>query len=222
LNLALIGKNIQHSQSKNIYKKLISKEFNYDFLDVQSESELPSLSVLKNKYFGLNITSPYKRFYYKDVIMNQNIKKIGAINCIKFENENILATNTDFLAMKVLITQFLPFDNVIILGSGVMAQVTAHLLNESKTPYKFFSRKLKNLGNLNQYLEIVDQNTLVINALAREVTINFEKDLKIKFWDLNYGINEHDQYLSKRVRQYVNGESLLFEQAKLAVEFWGL
>ena len=52
------------------------------------------------------------------------------------------------------------------------------------------------------------------------MTIKLDKKTLANFWDLNYGIREHEIHLSKKVSIYANGFNLLERQAELAIDFW--
>ncbi len=58
--LALIGKNISHSKSPEIYNKLLNNQVEYTLLDCDTVDAIPSLDELMKKFDGVSITSPYK------------------------------------------------------------------------------------------------------------------------------------------------------------------
>ena len=83
MKFALIGKSISHSLSPKMYRDIFQCELDYELLDIQDEKELPSLSRLASLYNGVNITSPYKKFYSDSVIIDSpDVAKLGAINTL--------------------------------------------------------------------------------------------------------------------------------------------
>src|SRR5688572_8700980 len=106
MKFALIGKDISHSLSPELYKKIIGPHVQYDLLDFQNENELPSLKLLAQKYNGINITTPYKAHYLNEVILeDENLKQLGAINTIAFTKERFIATNTDVSAVQMILKE---------------------------------------------------------------------------------------------------------------------
>ena len=88
----LIGKNLQHSFSKDFFKMKFKNEkienIKYINIEINDISKLPEL-IKKNKISGLNITNPYKKSVipFLDKI-NESAKKIGAVNTIKMKKIN--------------------------------------------------------------------------------------------------------------------------------------
>ena len=52
--LALIGKNIAHSKSPEVYKTLLDNNVEYTLLDFISENEIPKLSELLKTFDGIH------------------------------------------------------------------------------------------------------------------------------------------------------------------------
>ncbi len=96
---ALIGKDISHSRSPEMYRKLISQDIMYDLLDYCNESEIPSAAKLLNQYDGINITSPYKKHFIAQVELSAIAKEIGAINCLKMREGRLFGENTDYFSV---------------------------------------------------------------------------------------------------------------------------
>ena len=80
---ALVGRDIAHSKSPEMYRKLISPSVIYDLLDFQSSSEIPSAQALLNISDGINITSPYKKHFLGEIELTKTAAQIGAVNCLK-------------------------------------------------------------------------------------------------------------------------------------------
>jgi shikimate dehydrogenase len=224
--LALLGKNIQHSKSPEIYKKLISEDFQYDLLDYNNEKDVPSVKELLNLYEGINITSPYKRLFLNDVLLNPSAKDTGAINCLRKVGDIVIAENTDYKAIVDILSSF-KRDNkdlvVAILGDGVMSQVTQVALTRLSIPWEIFSRKKTATFtqlNLEEIYKDKKQNLLTINTCTREFVFTGKLPKESIFWDYNYSFDAHSTTIPSKVRQCHDGLSMLIKQAEYAVAFW--
>ena len=226
IKLALLGKDIAHSKSKIVYEKILKKQINYTLLDFKFESQIPPLDKLFLNIDGLSITSPYKQVFVNNIKLSFEASLVKAINCIKYDAEKNIyhGFNTDYLACVDLFKKYniSQFEEIIVLGNGPMARIILSILSEEKIEalHVFRSAKFKlnelNLNNLNS------SNICVINCCSRGVVFEPKGNLnKIKFfWDLNYGQDE--LYHKLGLRDYKNGVDLLEQQAKFALNIWGL
>ncbi len=218
LRLGLIGKNISHSKSPEIYGRLIHEKFSYDLLDYADEALIPSLKILSEKYDGLNITAPYKKHFLFDAELSQQVKKLNAINCLKFIGGQAFGENTDYLAILKLLPKYLTTEpKVKILGDGAMANVVIHALNEMKVTYKQYSRKITDSFN---QLSFDENNVLVINCCGRDYLYKGQLAQDSHFWDLNYNSSEQLKIIANTRAKYSDGIELLELQALYAVQFW--
>ncbi len=221
MNLALLGKNIQHSLSPSLYNKIIGEQVNYQLLDYSLEDEIPSLeSIFLDKQLdGLNITAPYKTtFIDKVVLQRECLKKIGGINCIKKNDDHFIGENTDEMAFRDLFNKLISEYNprkVIVLGSGTMAKMITIVTEDYPGDIQFLSRRKNgNIENLDS--SIVTKMTLIINACSRDYVYKGPLRSDIVFWDMNYKMDEH----STTIPHYIDGEGLLELQARYAVDFF--
>ena len=218
LRLGLIGKNISHSRSPEIYGRLIHEKFSYDLLDYEDEILIPSLEALSEKYDGLNITAPYKKHFLSEVILSEQTKKLNAINCLKFDGGRTFGENTDYLAILKLLPNYLKTKpHIKILGDGAMANVVIHALDELKVNYKQYSRKMSD--NFYQ-LSFNENNILVINCCGRDYLFKGQLTEDSHFWDLNYNSSEQFKLITNTRAKYSDGFELLELQALYAVQFW--
>lgn len=225
MKLALIGKTIGHSRSPHLYQKILGPQTVYDLIDVD-KSQLPLLSELSLKYVGVNITSPYKENYINQVKIEDGlVLALGAINTIDLRSSPYLATNTDLLAVRSILKNYnsrFPKLHLILLGSGVMARVITLVAQELKISVISLSRKSHpDLSTLDlKPFESMSAQNLVINACSREFVFEGSVDAKAIFWDLNYSFLPHQNTLPFKVKEYHDGQEMLFLQAKAAVQFW--
>lgn len=226
MRLGLIGKNISHSGSPAIYKKLIGPHIQYDLIDVEKSQDLPSLENLKQSYDGINITSPYKTYYVNQVqIQDPAVKKLGAINTLAFTDQGVEATNTDLVAVRSILTGFktkYPDLNLIVLGSGVMAELTMILAHELSLSVKQLSRSVDgNLADLDlRKYEVASSQNIVINACSRDFIFVGKQSSSNIFWDYNYHFLPHQNTLPLQVKEYQDGQEMLYLQAVAAHQFW--
>lgn len=228
INLALIGKDISHSKSAKIYERLLGESINYDLLDCSSENEIPPLDQLSKKYQGLNITSPYKKFFFNDVALSNDIKFLGAINCISFEDSGAQGTNTDYLALLGIIDDFInlyPKIYFIIFGDGVMSKVTQNVLDKLGMEYEVVSRKsFPSISQykINQNLLSKNDQVILFNACSRDFIYKGDLPLGVTFYDYNYDFLPHKEHFFDQECLYIDGIELLERQATYALEFMKL
>ena len=224
--LALVGKNISHSRSPEMYRKLISSSIIYDLLDYQSAVEIPKARDLLKKYDGINITSPYKKQFLNEVQLTESAKKTGAINCLKKENGKIIGENTDYLAIVDILKKMQEVYQeleIIILGDGVMSFVTQMALESLSMSYAIFSRKLTNdfdQLNLIDHFKEKNHRPFVINTCSRDYVFSGKLPKESIFWDFNYNFEVHSVLISPKVHKYLDGLEMLERQAFYAVAFW--
>jgi len=224
IKLALLGKDIQHSKSPEMYKKIYDQEIDYQFIDKQSPEEIPDLEEIFSNVNGLSITAPYKEHFLSSVSMKDDIEKLHAINCIKFDGKKFCATNTDYTAMSEILNELDFRDKeIFILGSGAMARITKIFLESEGKIFSQISRRED--GDITSVNLIerkqTDQDTLVINSCARSYEFSGSLPINTTFWDYNYSHNHNKEYVEK-IAEYVDGIDLLFRQAIHATHFWNL
>ena len=84
---ALVGKDISHSLSQSIYERLLQQAIDYTLLDYEKSEDIPTLSyIFNNGLKGLSITSPYKSYFYNDVICEDEL----AILYVRFSISDFL------------------------------------------------------------------------------------------------------------------------------------
>ena len=221
-HLGLIGKNIGHSRSPELYNELIKIPFRYALIDIQSKEGLPSIDHLGRHYYGVNITAPYKKFYLDSV--KCLTPEVDAINTIKFVKDKPLAINSDWIALKDLLPEFIAnhrVDHIILLGDGAMASMILKIIDDKGYRFTQLCRSLNgDLNHLN-WKDIVSDHSLVLNACSRDFVFESTQKLKGIFWDMNYSFRPHER-LRLNFDLYQDGYSLLKSQAKHSAIFWDL
>ena len=118
MKYGLIGEHLPHSFSKEIHARIA--DYTYELCELEKH-ELDGF-MTKKDFIAINVTIPYK----KDVIpylteIDENAKKIGAVNTIINRDGALYGYNTDFFGMSALIRRIgveLFGKKVAILGTG--------------------------------------------------------------------------------------------------------
>ena len=223
--LALIGKNIFHSRSQEVYEELLNEKIAYTLIDCSCEKEIPGLEYLFNQFDGISITAPYKKFFFDKVtVRSEEAKKAKCLNCIAKKSGVYWGTNTDYSAVKQCFEKIRAAHkklDAVVLGDGNMSFITRMILENMNVKYTLLSRKQGNLTpktNLQKF-SFSDGRLVVINTCLKEFVFSGEIPQSALFWDYNYSSLEHMEYLGQRCH-YQDGFELLKEQAKYALLFW--
>ena len=218
--MALIGKNISHSKSKDVYENLLKRNIDYTLLDYPSEVNIPPLKDLLKEFPRISVTAPYKSYIFKRIDhFEKNSLGLSAVNAIKMDGIKIVGTNTDLLAFDKLFQGFGNFNNerVIILGNGNMANMISKYFKSINVVYSIFSRKNH---KLDQFNSLYSNEKLIINTCSREYFFNHDIADNALFWDMNYAQDKQKDYFFEKKSKYLDGYSLLLEQARFALSFW--
>lgn len=222
-SFGLIGKNISHSKSESIYKKLLATDFiNYALLDFDNENEITNLKSILSENRYVSVTSPYKKRVFELIDeCEDHLKEFECINCIKLENNKVYGTNTDLLAIRDIIKlqNLARFKKILILGDGMMSKLVCYTLKEFGYDYEILSRKNNKLSQLS---DSIIENTFIINTCARSFIPLIESTNIISFWDLNYDQPYKENLESQANISYFDGIEMLTLQAKYALSFWNL
>lgn len=200
-----------------MYEGLLGEKVDYRLLDYSCEEDIIPLNDIFLEVQGLSITSPYKKHFLNSVKMSPEIERLGAINCIYKKDKSFYATNTDYLAVKKILSDKYNSKDIVLLGSGVMASITKNVLSELKLPFTQYSRSTH--GDLNQ-VNLSGSNKLIINSCSRSFVFKNKLDPDSIFWDYNYSYDPHIEYFCNLDIEYVDGLEMLRLQAKYALKFW--
>jgi shikimate dehydrogenase len=224
--LGLLGFPISHSLSPKLYQEILGNDVRYDLLEYPFANQVPSLNELGKTYSGINITTPYKDHFIREVEFEiEAFADLGIINAISFVDGRVFATNTDYIAVEFILSRYQSQYSqlkVLLLGSGAMARMTEVIASSLDIPLIQFSRNLGfDLSTIDLGL-YQDQNTqtLVINATSRKFTFTGKLNPSFIFWDYNYSYLADPLHISRQVKEYQDGQEMLKLQAIAAVEFW--
>ena len=168
----LIGYPLSHSFSKNYFsEKFLKKgiaDCAYELFPIETIEQFPMLLNAQTNLCGLNVTIPYKEAVLPFMHhLSEEVKEIGACNCIKIEKGKLYAYNTDIVGFeKSLLPLLLPHHTkALILGTGGAAKAVAWVLQKLKIDYMFVSR---NGGDAFRYDQldatVMQAYTVIINT----------------------------------------------------------
>jgi shikimate dehydrogenase len=239
LKLALIGSDISHSKSEEVYRKLLfdkQVELDYQLLDCSSSRHIPSLKQLKSRFDGVSITSPYKDHFLAEVQQESLVSgmAVESINCLRWDADGLVTgTSTDLPAVKQLLFQQIEkmlSPVIIILGDGAMSKLIEQIcLANPNLSYRVYSRRKLNCSDkfaqgifyLQDKLDHFSQR-IWINCCARGFIYHGSIGKNDYFWDLNYKSPAQQKYITDSGGNYCDGLSLLSLQAEYALKFWNI
>lgn len=128
MEYGLIGEKLGHSFSKIIHEKLA--DYTYEITPLTPAEFKPFMDARGFK--AINVTIPYK----KDVIpyldsMDDNARRIGAVNTIVNTNGKLVGHNTDFSGFLYMLNHngiTIKDKKVVVLGNGGAAQAVIAVL----------------------------------------------------------------------------------------------
>jgi|688.fasta_scaffold12895_5 shikimate dehydrogenase len=239
----LIGSTVSHSFSKSYFDEKFFREglrdYHYDLYPLQTVEELKKLLNENPELCGLNVTVPYKEKVMKFLSdIDNDAKKIGAVNVIKIQNGKLVGYNTDSDAFYETLEKWFPkIENAkaLVLGSGGSSKAVRQALRKLSIPFQIVSRE-KTSGDLTyQELEqngsLLTATPLIINTTPLGMSpdanafppINFELINSTHYvYDLIYN-PARTVFLQKaemRGANIKNGLEMLHIQAEKAWAIW--
>ncbi len=170
-----IGFPLTHSFSKQYFSEKIEREgipdSAYYSFPLTSIDEFPDLLKNNPSLKGLAVTIPYKEKVLKYVTqLSEEVKQIGAANCIKVREKVLTAYNTDIIGFeKSFIKHLKPIHKkALVLGTGGASKAVQYVLEKLGIPFLVVSRNEKNAGHFIQYPDIdagmMNEYHILVNA----------------------------------------------------------
>ena len=235
----LIGKSLSHSFSKSFFENYFSLnkiKASYDNYEFQNSEDLKSF-LSRKEVLGCSVTIPYKEQiipFLDD--LTEEVKEVGAVNCIKLENNRWVGYNTDVFGFKQSIKPFLTnkHEKALVIGTGGAAKAVAYVLKEigievlniSRTPQK---RNEFGFEDINKYM--LKTCKLIVNTTPVGMFPNDHETIPFPFSfltsehlvvDLIY--NPEETLFLKEAKannaMILNGASMLKEQALKSWDIW--
>jgi len=169
----LIGYPLTHSFSKNYFSEKFKREeienCAYENFQLDNINHLSKILRDNPTLEGINVTIPHKESVLQFLDeTNEIVRQIGACNCIKIRNGNLIGYNTDVSGFeKSLTSRLQPHHTMaLILGTGGAAKAVEFVLKKKNISYQYVSRKslINNLTYEQVTEDVIKKNTLIINT----------------------------------------------------------
>ena len=238
----LVGYPLGHSYSQsffqNKFEKLGLKDHAYDVFEMEHLNEFPSLWLRFKDLIGLNVTVPHKEKILR-YLDEQDISsiKVGAANVILRKKNKLIGYNTDYMAFKESLLQWMGTykGEALILGTGGASKAVQAALADLQIPFSQVSRESGSgdytYTQLNDNPEIINRFHLIINTTPLGMSPNTESMPDLPYsqlgknhllYDLVYN-PELTKFLEKGKNQGAkikNGLEMLELQAEKSWEIW--
>ncbi|SKA81791.1 shikimate dehydrogenase [Caloramator quimbayensis] len=245
----LLGYKLTHSISPVIHEEILKRlniDGRYELFEIEEYKLEDSIKRFKTSSIrGLNVTVPYKITALKYIDeLSEEVKNIGSINTILFENGKTKGFNTDYYGFSLMLDKYdlnIKGKKALILGTGGAARaVVFSLLNKgidkiyiaSRNAYKAKTGKWPPIAEIlsYDYLKGLKNMDYIINCTPvgmfpnidsspadREIIKNFSAAI-----DLIY--NPYKTLFLKDAEELglkaFNGLYMLVAQAVISQEIW--
>ncbi|MBC7887532.1 MAG: shikimate dehydrogenase [Ferruginibacter sp.] len=144
----LIGYPLGHSFSKQYFTGKFEKEgltdCFFEAFPINSINELGALLSANPLLKGLSVTIPYKEQVLRFVDeLSEEVKFIGASNCIKIRGNKLIAYNTDIIGFEQSFNKKLPKGQTkaLVLGTGGASKAVQYVLNSAGIEFLVVTRQ---------------------------------------------------------------------------------
>jgi shikimate dehydrogenase len=170
-----IGYPLTHSFSKQYFTEKIEREgipdSAYYSFTLKSIDEFPEFLKNNPTLKGLAVTIPYKEKVLKYIThLSEEVKQIGAANCIKVSGSELTAYNTDIIGFeKSFVKQLKPqHKKALVLGTGGASKAVQYVLKKLEIDFLVVSRNEMDAENFIQYSQvtanIINEYSIIVNA----------------------------------------------------------
>ena len=171
----LIGYPLGHSFSKQYFTEKIEREgvanAVFNTFPLTTIDELPALLQSNPALMGLAVTIPHKEKVLKSVThVSEEVKQIGAANCIKIRGTELEAYNTDIVGFEKSFSKHLKpnHNKALVLGTGGSSKAVQYALQKMGIEFLVVSRNKAESKNSIQYHQItksfIQQYPVIINS----------------------------------------------------------
>jgi shikimate dehydrogenase len=170
-----IGYPLTHSFSKQYFTEKIERDkipdSAYYSFPLKSIEEFPEFLKNNPTLKGLAVTIPYKEKVLKYVThLSEEVKQIGAANCIKVNGNVLTAYNTDIIGFeKSFVKNLKPIHKkALVLGTGGASKAVQYVLKKLGIQFLVVSRNELDAENFIKYnqvtADIIKEYNIIINA----------------------------------------------------------
>jgi len=236
----LIGYPLTHSLSQQYFTQKFSdqgiEDCVYERFSIPSIDDLHEILITHPDLCGFNITIPYK----KEVLAflterSKAVEEVGACNCVKILEGQLIGYNTDVIGFENSLVPFLkPTHNkALVLGTGGAALAIVYVLQKLRIDFSYVSRTAKSEYFTYSDLDatVMASHTLIINTTPLGMFPNIEACPAIPYdlltpehhlFDLTYN-PAVSTFLTKGMQMGAtiqNGQQMFVEQAEQSWRIW--
>jgi len=238
----LIGYPLEHSFSQKYFTEKFEKigliDHAYEVFEMEYLNLFPALWLKYPDLVGVNVTVPHKESILKYLDQQDTSTiKVGAANVIFKKKDKLIGFNTDYLAFKESLENWLGrfSSEALILGSGGASKAVQAALSDLGIPFNTVSRTSRNgdytYDQINASKTIIDRFKLIINTtpLGMHPHLNDCPEIPYRYvgeehwlYDLVYNPSETKfMTLGKKNGANVkNGLEMLELQAEKSWDIW--
>lgn len=238
----LIGYPLGHSYSQDFFTKkfqeLDLKDHKYELFEMEFLNLFPALWLKYEDLIGANVTVPHKENVLK-YLDEQDVSsiKVGAANVILKKGKKLVGYNTDYLAFKESLSNWIGTyeGEALILGSGGASKAVQAAFSDLNIPFNQVSRKTS-LGDytyeqLHINPEIIERFKLIVNTtpLGMHPLVHTWPDIPYDMIGKNHSLydlvyNPEETVFLKNGRENgaktKNGLEMLALQAEKSWDIW--
>jgi shikimate dehydrogenase len=214
----IIGYPLTHSFSQQYFTDKIEKEGAADavfyIFPLTTIEELPALLVNYPSLLGIAVTIPYKEKVLKYVNhLSEEVKLIGAANCIKVSGNVLTAYNTDITGFEKSFVKHLKLQHkkALVLGTGGASKAVQFVLKKLGIEFLIVSRNANASENCIQYNEVTGAAIAEYNIIINTTPLGMSPDENI-CPDLPYHLLTADHYLYDLV--YAPAKTLFLQKGE--------
>jgi shikimate dehydrogenase len=170
-----IGFPLTHSFSRQYFTEKIEREgiadAAYYSFPLTTIEEFPAFLNNNPSLRGLSVTIPYKEKVLQYVTqLSEEVKQIGAANCITIRGNELAAYNTDIIGFERSFVKNLKPNHkkALVLGTGGASKAVQFVLKKLAIDFLIVSRKKTGVENFIQYnqinKDIISEYNIIINA----------------------------------------------------------
>ena len=239
----LIGSTVSHSFSKTYFDEKFFREglrdYHYELYSLPTVDDLKTLLADNPELVGLNVTIPYKEQVLKFLSeIDEDAKKIGAVNVIKITDGKLKGFNTDSDAFYETLEKWFPRtekSKALVLGTGGSSKAVQQALKKLNISFETVSREAGKATHTYESLEkdskIISEANLIINTTPLGMSPNTNNFPPIDYelltpnhyvYDLIYNPARtlFVQKAEMRGSHIKNGLEMLHVQAEKAWAIW--
>ena len=241
ITYGLLGRKLGHSFSQRYFNNKFEieqiKGVCYQLFEIENIEALKDIIADNPSLRGLNVTIPYKESVIQLIDnLDNSADKVQAVNVLKINDSEIKGYNTDYLAFKESLSNWIGKEQyqALVLGTGGAAKAVGAALNELQIDFRYVSRDSNKGYTYNQLMqspELLSDFYLIINTSPLGMFPNVSSCPEIPYhqlsnrhylYDLVYN-PEETLFMKKGSQQGAkvkNGLEMLHLQAEYSWKIW--